>query len=172
MMARLAALPFPVVTAIQGPAGGAGIGLALCGDFALASTSAAFRAGYPALGVSSDFGVSFLLARLGGARLATDMLMTNRLVPAVEALTRGLVTSVHAPDALEPAARDLLSRLATGPTVAHAMTRAVVRLAGSADFVAHLGHEETAMLVTARTADAADGIAAFLGKRPAVFRGA
>lgn len=171
VMGRLLALPCPVATAIQGPAGGAGIGLALCGDIALASSAAVFRAGYPALGVSADFGSSWQLARLGGARLAADMLMTNRAVPADEAMARGLLTAVHPPEALDAAARNLLAQLATGPTRAHAATRALVRAAGAQDAIAHMQAEAAAMLGTATTADAAEGIAAFLAKRPAAFGG-
>lgn len=171
VMGRLLALACPVVTAIQGPAGGAGIGLALCGDMALASTAAVFRAGYPGLGVSADFGSSWHLARLGGQRLAADMLMTNRAVGAEEAMARGLLTAVHPPEALDAAARDLLAQLAGGPTRAHAATRALVRAAATRDAVAHMQAEAEAMLITATTADAGEGIAAFLGKRTPQFQG-
>ena len=171
VMGRLIALPCPVITAIQGPAGGAGIGLALCGDIALASTAAVFRAGYPALGVSADFGSSWQLARLGGQRLASDMLLTNRAVAADEAMARGLITALHPPEALDSAARALLGQLASGPTLAHAATRTLVRQAGERDAASHMRHEAEAMLRAARTADAGEGIAAFLAKRPTVFRG-
>lgn len=171
VMARLLALPCPVVTAIQGPAGGAGLGLALCGDIALASSAAVFRAGYPALGVSADFGSSFHLTRLAGPRLAADMLMTNRAITADEAMARGLLTAVYPPEALEHEARTLCRDLAAGPTAAHVATRSLVRAAATQAAVAHMQTEAAAMLKTATTRDAAEGIAAFLEKRRPMFRG-
>jgi len=170
-MGRLLALSCPVVTAVQGPAGGAGIGLALCGDIALASPAAVFRAGYPGLGVTADFGSSWLLTRLGGARLAAEMLLTNRAVPADEAMSRGLLTAVHPAEELDTAARALLVRLSTGPARAHAVTRALVRAAAARDASAHRAAEAEAMLAIAATTDAAEGIAAFLAKRAPVFQG-
>ncbi|MCA3435813.1 MAG: enoyl-CoA hydratase/isomerase family protein [Rhodobacter sp.] len=170
-MGRLFALPCPVVTAVQGPAGGAGIGLALCGDIALAAPGAVFRAGYPALGMSADFGASWLLARLGGARLAADMLLTNRTVAAEEAMARGLLTAIHPAGELDTAARALLARLAAGPARAQAAACALVRAAGARDAIAHMEAEAAAMLAAAATADAAEGIAAFLAKRAPVFQG-
>jgi 2-(1,2-epoxy-1,2-dihydrophenyl)acetyl-CoA isomerase len=170
-MRAIAGLPCPVVSAVQGPVGGAGIALALSADFVLAGQAMVMRAGYPALGLSSDFGVSWLLTRLAGPRAAADMLMTNRAVDAVEARALGLVSAVHANDQLDAEARGLLDKLAKGPTQALSRLKALTRHAQQGDYAAHLALEERLMLETGATADAAEGIAAFLGKRAADFEG-
>jgi 2-(1,2-epoxy-1,2-dihydrophenyl)acetyl-CoA isomerase len=170
-MLTLASLSCPVVSAVQGPVGGAGIALALSADFVLAGEAMVLRAGYPALGLSSDFGTSWLLTRLAGRLAAMDILSTNRPVDAQEAKALGLVTSVHAPEALDAEARALVQKLASGPTQALSRLKALTRLAAQGDYAAQLSVESQMMLETAATADAAEGIAAFLGKRPADFRG-
>lgn len=170
-MRTLAALPCPIISAVQGPVGGAGIALALIADFTLAGKSMLLRAGYPALGLSSDFGTSYLLTRLAGPRAAADILMTNRAVDAVEARSLGLVTAIHADNQLDTEARALLATLSQGPTQALRRLKELIRQAGQSDYVAQLELEERLMLETAATADAAEGVAAFLEKRPAAYRG-
>jgi 2-(1,2-epoxy-1,2-dihydrophenyl)acetyl-CoA isomerase len=170
-MRTLAALTCPVVSVVQGPVGGAGIALALIADFVLAGQAMVLRAGYPALGVTSDFGVSWLVTRLAGKRVATDILMSNRAVTADEARALGLVTSVHADADLDAEARALLARLASGPTQALSRFKTLIGGGDRDAYCAHLDLEERLMLEAAATADAREGVEAFLGKRPAVFTG-
>jgi len=171
MIQRLARLPCPVVSALQGPVGGAGIALALCADFVVASPAMVLRAGYPALGLSSDFGASWYLTRLVGPQRAADILMTNRTVTAELALNWGLIGALHPAETLDAEARALAARLGQGPTLAIARMKTLIRAAAEQGLEAHLDQEADLMLTSAAEPDAAEGIAAFLDRRPARFFG-
>src|SRR3546814_3153744 len=84
----------PLIVAVNGPAAGAGLGLALLGDIVLASSTATFTTAYTGIGLSPDGGVSWLLPRLIGLRAAQRMMILNQSVAADEALKIGLVTRV------------------------------------------------------------------------------
>ncbi|MFM2280578.1 MAG: hypothetical protein RLZZ444_2809 [Pseudomonadota bacterium] len=170
-MKILTALPCPVISAVQGPVAGAGIGLALSADFVIAGRSMVLRAGYPALGLTPDFGVSWLLTKLAGVRHATDILLTNRPVSAEECARLGLVGSVVEDDLLETEARSLLDRLGKGPTQALAGMKQLIARARHQDYAAHLDDERAVMLDAARTRDASEGIMAFIARRGPVFSG-
>src|SRR3989339_702843 len=87
---RLSELPVPVVTAINGPVGGGGIGWALCGDFALAAASMKLRTGYAAIGLSPDMGASHFIARRVGSMRARQLFMLSDPVDARQCLELGL----------------------------------------------------------------------------------
>lgn len=89
-ISRLVRMDKPVVVALNGPAAGAGLGLALMGDVVLAARSSHLTAAYTALGVSPDAGTSWWLPRLAGLRLAQEMLFSNRRIAAEEAQPLGL----------------------------------------------------------------------------------
>ncbi len=85
----------PVIAAVNGPAAGAGFGLALAADLRLVSTAATLTAGYVRVGLSPDAGMTYYLPRIIGLGPATDILLTGRDVSAEEALRLGLATSVY-----------------------------------------------------------------------------
>lgn len=95
----------PVVMAVNGPCVGLGFALVVAGDIRLASESAAMSAVFPRLGLTAEYGLSWLLPRMIGAGPATEILLTGRAVDAAEALRLGLVSSVHADDELLAAAQ-------------------------------------------------------------------
>ncbi len=90
----LAEMQKPLVTIVNGPAAGAGLGLAVLGDIVIASDTAHFTSAYTAIGMTPDGGTSWLLPRLIGLRRALDMVLTNRRISADEAAKIGLVTRV------------------------------------------------------------------------------
>src|ERR1700739_2464725 len=92
--ARLARMEKPLITAINGPAAGAGLSLAVLGDIALAAPAAHFTVAYTGIGLTPDGGSSWLLPRLVGQRRAQELMLTNRRVGAEEAAGMGLVTRV------------------------------------------------------------------------------
>lgn len=166
---QLASLPVPVLSAVQGPIGGAGIALALCADLVLASSSMKLRGGYSAIGLSPDLGASYYLAHRAGAARAKNVLMTNRVLSAAQCLDWGLVDEVHAPEALLPAARALALQLASGAT---ASLGGIKRLCDGAlhnDLRSHLALERAALLACARAPDGREGVHAFIDKRAPVF---
>ena len=167
---RLATLPVPVVSAVQGPVGGAGIAVALCADIVLASSAMKLRGGYSAIGLSPDLGASYYLARRAGAARAKFILMTNRPVSAEECLRLGLVDEVHAPDALMPAAQALAEQLAAGATGSLGGIKRLCDAAAHHELRAHLDAEREALLRCARSADGREGVLAFVEKRAPEFK--
>jgi 2-(1,2-epoxy-1,2-dihydrophenyl)acetyl-CoA isomerase len=170
-IARLAALPVPVVTALNGSVGGAGVGLALCGDFALAAASMKLRTGYAAIGLSPDAGASWFLARRVGALRARQLFFTSETLDAQRCLEAGIVDAVFANDRLLPEAEALCERLAAAAPGSLAAIKQLCDGAAQRALAEHLALEKSLLEERARSADAREGIAAFLARRAPVFRG-
>ncbi|ARU04025.1 enoyl-CoA hydratase [Comamonas serinivorans] len=168
---QLATLPLPVISAVQGPIGGAGIAVALCADLVLASSAMFVRGGYSAIGLSPDLGASYFLARRSSAARAKYVLMTNRPIPAEACLRWGLIDELHAPEALLPAATALAERLAAGATGSLGGIKQLCDAAGQHDLRTHLDHERAALLRCAGSADGREGVSAFIDKRSPRFGG-
>jgi 2-(1,2-epoxy-1,2-dihydrophenyl)acetyl-CoA isomerase len=169
----LRGVPVPVVSAVRGWAAGAGIGLALAADVVLLAAGARMRPGYIGLGFSPDGGVSWRLTRGLGPARAADLMMTNGILTAADALAAGLVSRVVPDDELDGAALEVARALAAGPTRALLRTRDLVRAAsGDAGLDAHLDAEAAAIAASAGEPDGLEGVAAFLGKRRPSFTGA
>jgi len=166
---RLATLPVPVVSAVQGPIGGAGISLALCADIVLATPAMKLRGGYSAIGLSPDLGASYYLTRRAGAARAKSILMTNRPLGAEDCLRLGLVDELHPPEQLVPAAQALATELARGATGALGGIKRLCDNAPALDLHTHLAREREALLRCARSADGREGVAAFVARRPPQF---
>ncbi len=167
----LATARVPVVIAVQGAAAGAGLGLAACGDVVLAGRSAGFALAYGAIGLTADGGATWLLPRLIGLRATQEMAYAARRLNADEAATLGLVTRVVDDAALAEEARSLAAKIAAGPTAAFGTVKRLLADSGGAALSAQLDAEAASMAEAMGTADAREGTAAFLGRRPAVFTG-
>jgi 2-(1,2-epoxy-1,2-dihydrophenyl)acetyl-CoA isomerase len=168
---RLLACEKPVIAAVNGPAAGAGFGLALACDLRLVADSARLTAGYVRRGLSPDAGVSWLLPRHVGLARASEILLTGRDVDAGEAVRIGLATA-SAPDAeLAERVRALASQLAAGPPIAHALTKRLLARSLDTPLDAALRDELVYIKECFATRDVAEAIAAFREKRPPVFRG-
>ena len=167
----LAELPIPVVTAVQGAAAGAGCSLALHGDFTVAARSAYFLLAFVNIGLVPDFGATWLVTRAAGRARALEMMLLGERIPAEQALDWGLIHRVVDDADLLTEATALARRLAAGPTVAMGRIR---RAAGQA-LVLPLGdvlaQEAVDQRAAGRTADFAEGVTAFIGKRRAEFSG-
>ncbi len=163
--------PHPVITAVNGAAAGVGCAIALMGDLVIASSKAYFLQAFRRIGLVPDGGSTWLLARTIGRVRAMEMTLLGEKLPAEQAMEWGLVNRVVEPDALMPTALDFAARLASGPTVALALTRRLVWDAGEDDFAAALHGERVAQRTAGRTADFQEGVSAFLQKRAAVFKG-
>lgn len=124
VLQRLRELRQPVIAAVNGPANGAGLGLALGADMRLASTAASFNAAFIKVGMSScDIGVSYLLPRCVGASHAWDIMLTGRMVAAEEALRIGLVSRTCEPGQLLQQARQVGLQIAGHDRFAVWMTK-------------------------------------------------
>ncbi len=161
----------PTIAAINGFALGGGCELAMACDIRVASASA--RLGLPetALGIIPGAGGTQRLSRLVGLGMTLDLILTGRLLSAGEALQAGLVSRVVAAESLMDECRDLAAAiLARGP-LAVRLAKLVVRSGADADVRTGQVIERLAQAVLYETADKAEGVAAFLDKRPADFTG-
>lgn len=169
---RLATMPKPLVTAVNGPAAGAGLSLAILGDIAIAARSAQFAVAYSAIGLTPDGGASWMLPRLVGLRRAQEMMLTNRRVGAEEAAAMGLVTRAVADDALVEAARETAEALAQGAVGALAACRRLLHDGATAGLAAQLDAEAASIAAASGSAEGREGVAAFIDKRRPAFPGA
>jgi 2-(1,2-epoxy-1,2-dihydrophenyl)acetyl-CoA isomerase len=167
----LAASDKIVIAAVNGAAVGAGFSLALLADIVIASEDAYFLGGFPAVGVTPDYGLLYTLPRAIGMTRAKDLLLTNRRVAAPEALALGLVSRVFPAAELIPAALAMARGIAAGPAVALGFAKQLMDTAHEMSFDAFLDKEALAQATTFGTEDFAEGVAAFLAKRKPRFTG-
>lgn len=124
LVTRLRGLRQPVIAAVNGPANGAGLGIALAAEIRLAAKSASFNAAFVKVGMSScDIGVSWLLPRAVGSSRSFEMMLTGRMVQSEEAARIGLVSEVVDDDALMPRALEMAQSIAANSAFAVWMTK-------------------------------------------------
>lgn len=161
----------PVIAAVNGPAVGIGLTMQLPMDIRLASTEAKFGLVFARRGITPEAASSWFLPRIVGISTALEWCCSGRVFSAQEAHERGLVRSLHAPDELLPAARALAREIAdnTAP-VSVAITRQMIwRMAGAPHPMEAHQLDSRALQSRGQSADAKEGIASFLEKRPARF---
>jgi len=169
---RLARMTAPVVIAVNGTAAGGGMSLAISGDLTLAAESAKFTMAYTAAGLSPDGGSTFNLPRLIGVQRTRELMLTNRVLSAAEALEWGLITRV-VPDAdLAKEAGALARKLAQGPTRALGAVKHMLADTLSTPYETQMELESQMISEMGRTKDAREGIEAFTSKRKPTFSGA
>jgi len=168
-LAILSELPVPVVSAINGPVGGGGIGLGLSADIVLAAESMKLRGGYSALGLTPDVGSTWFVTQRAGCARAKEIFLTNRAISAAECLQVGLVDAVHPDAVLHETALALVRQLARGPAAAQARIKTLINAVPQHSLRAHLDAERAAILASGETADAREGVQAFIEKRAARF---
>ena len=170
---RIYACLKPVIAAVNGPAVGVGATMLLPMDVRLASTAARFGYPFTKRGLVPEACSSWFLPRAVGMQRAMEWLATGRVFPAAEALEAGLVRSLHDPDDLLPAARALAEEIAASAApVSMALTRQMLwRMQGAAHPMEAHRLESRMLLERGRSLDVAEGVSAFLEKRPARFAG-
>jgi enoyl-CoA hydratase/carnithine racemase len=163
--------PKPVMAAVNGAAAGAGMNLALACDIRLASAVAKFAQAFVKRGLHPDWGGTYFLPRVVGAAKACELIFTGEIIDAQEALRLGIVSAVHAPEALMPAARALARKIADGPPIAIRLAKRAIYHSLECDLRQALEFETYAQNICFETEDAGEGISAFVQKRPPAFRG-
>jgi 2-(1,2-epoxy-1,2-dihydrophenyl)acetyl-CoA isomerase len=161
----------PVIAAVNGIASGAGFGLVAACDVRVASAAASFRAGWGRVGLVPDAGAAYFLPRIVGWGRAFDMVLSGEPVDANEALRIGLVTRVWREMDFAPEWRAYAASVATGATEAYALTKEGLNASWEQDLATFLETEAGLQDRAGRTHDYAEGVRAFLGKRPARFTG-
>ncbi|MGQ4598404.1 enoyl-CoA hydratase-related protein [Nocardia sp. R6R-6] len=163
----------PVIAAINGPAAGAGLSLALAADIRIASATAKFNAAFVRIGLSGgDLGTSWALPRLVGFGRAAEILLTGRFVDASEALRIGLVTDICEPEHLIDRALEIAEQIRSNSPVGTALTKEVIHTnVDAASLEAALELENRNQVLATRTADMREALAAFRDKRSPQFVG-
>ncbi|MFI1890550.1 enoyl-CoA hydratase/isomerase family protein [Streptomyces jumonjinensis] len=168
-LARLAAMPAPLIVAAQGHVAGAGLGLACLADVLLTAEGATYRSAYGALGLTPDASTSHLLPRLVGLRRAQHITLLGHVVSAEEAQSWGLSTETVPAGLLHKRAVQLAEEIAVGPTRAYGQTKRLLRASFARSLAEHLEDESATLSASAATADAMEGIAAFSARRSPRF---
>jgi 2-(1,2-epoxy-1,2-dihydrophenyl)acetyl-CoA isomerase len=170
-ISRLARMNAPVIAAVNGSAGGAGLSLCCFCDIVLAAESAKFTLAYTRAGLSPDGGSTFFLPRIIGLRRALELALTNRVLSAAQAMDWGIVTKVVPDATLQAEAQTLAAQLAAGATVALGAAKRLLHHSFGESLETQMELEAQAIAEQARGRDAREGIAAFIAKRAPKFEG-
>ena len=161
----------PVIAAVNGTTAGMGVQLALACDFVIAASTARFIEIFVRRALVPDSGAAYLLPRLIGVARAKELLMLGEDVSAERALEIGLIYKVVAPEELLAEATALSTRLAAGPTRALALTKWLVNRSLDASRATSFEDEAIAQDLNMHTADGQEGVASFVERRPAEYKG-
>jgi enoyl-CoA hydratase/carnithine racemase len=164
-------LTVPTVAKVNGVAVGAGWNLALGCDFVVATPESRFCQIFSKRGLSVDLGGSWLLPKLVGLQQAKRLVLLADMIDAEEARSLGLVTWVKAADEIDAFVTELTGRLAAGPPVALAQSKALLNDGAAVTMREALANEARAQPGNFATADSTEAYAAFAQKREAAFTG-
>ena len=170
-LSRLARGAAPVVAAVNGTAAGAGFSLVMACDLAIAAQSAVFTMAYTKAGLSPDGSSTYYMPRKIGDRRTRELMLTNRVLTASEALEWGVVTQVVADDQVLSAATELARKLANGPTLAFGAVKSLLNGSFDQSLESQMELEARTIAELAISADGQEGISAFLSKRKPQFTG-
>jgi len=167
----LRTMPKVVIAMVNGPAVGAGLGLAMSCDLRIAGSSTRFGTGFAGVGYSGDFGGSWTLTRLVGTAKARELYFLGDMVDSATALSLGLVSRVVADEALRNETAALARRIADGPRIAYGYMKRNLFAAETEPLAAVLELEALHQARTAMTEDHLEASRAFVEKRRPVFKG-
>lgn len=168
---KLREMDKPVVAAINGPAVGGGIALALAADIRIASEKASFALPFSRRGLVPDGGTSWLITRVVGLARAYELALTGRTVDAEEAFRIGIVNRVVPHKDLMKESRALASDIAQGPPIAIQLTKNAIRSSLATELSSHMLYELYLNGLLENTNEFRERLAVFLEKRSPVFKG-
>lgn len=163
--------PLPVVAAVNGPAAGVGVSLALACDIAVASSNAYFLLAFTKIGLLPDGGATALVAASIGRARAMRMALMAEKISAEQAASWGLVADVYSEDSFETNVETLVEKIADGPPKAFARTKENINATTLTELDVAFARERVAQLELLGSEDFREGAAAFMERRPARFRG-
>jgi len=161
----------PVVAAVNGVAAGAGANIALCCDVIVAAQSASFLQAFSKIGLIPDSGGTYFLPRLIGWQKASALMMLGEKVPAAEAEKIGMLYKVFPDEEFSASAFAIAATLAKMPTRGLALTKQALSTSFNSGLEEQLEFEDQLQYQAAHTEDYQEGVAAFLEKRAATFKG-
>jgi len=170
-IATLARMDAPLIIAVNGVAAGAGMSLAATGDLVLAGASSRFIMAYTAAGLAPDGSSSYYLPRAIGLRRTQELMLTNRMLNAEEALDWGLITTIVADEDLVAEARALAKKMAKGPTKAFGQVKQLLLNSLDNSLETQMELESRAITAMGVTEDGREGIDAFVNKRKPAYKG-
>ncbi len=170
-ISRLTRMNAPVIAAVNGTAAGAGFSLAVAADLVVSVDSAKYMMAYTNAGLSPDGSSTYFLPRRIGDRRARELMITNRMLSATEALDWGLINQVVSEDEFDDAVAALASRIANGPTLAYGQVKSLLNASFDNGLETQMELETRGIADMARSTDGQEGIRAFLAKRKPEFKG-
>ncbi len=170
-LSRLSRANAPVIAAVNGTAAGAGMSLVMACDLAIAGESVAFTMAYTAAGLSPDGSSTYFMPRKIGDRRTRELMLTNRVLKAPEALEWGIVNEVVEDGQALARATALAKQLAAGPTLAYGAVKQLLNGTFDQTLESQMELESRAIADLSRSDDGREGIRAFLAKRKPVFQG-
>jgi 2-(1,2-epoxy-1,2-dihydrophenyl)acetyl-CoA isomerase len=171
LVRKLRSLPFPVIAAVNGVAAGAGANLALACDIVLAARSASFIQSFARIGIIPDAGGTWFLPRLLGSARSRALALLAEPLPAEKAEAWGLIWKAVDDSALTAEAEKLCTHFASAPTIGLALIKRALEESWGNDLDAQLDLEREFQREASLTPDYAEGVRAFLEKRPPKFTG-
>lgn len=171
MLAAITGAPVPVIAAVNGVAAGAGANLALAADLVIAAESARFVQAFSRIGLIPDAGGTFFVPRAAGLARAMGMMLLAEPVTARQAADWAMIWEAVPDDAFQDRVQSRAQALAQGPTRAYLAIRQALLASGGNGLADQLALEAGLQGQMGQTSDFAEGVAAFLEKRPAQFSG-
>ena len=171
LIRKLRALPFPVIAAVNGPAAGGGMNLALACDMRIASDQAKFAESFAKLGLYPDFGGTYFLPRIVGMALAAELFYTAETLSADDALRLGIVNRVFPASEFENEVRKLSEELASAPPMAFRDVKRTILGDDRRLLEEKLDEEIRLQIHCFESEDCNEGLNAFFEKRKPAFRG-
>src|SRR5215470_17685583 len=163
--------PVPFIAAVNGVASGGGCNLALACDLVIAAESAKFNQAFIKIGLVPDCGGTFILPRLVGWKRAAELMFTGEMITAQQAAEMGMINSVAADGELMSQVMAMAEKLAQAPTAAIGQIKKLLEASAVNDYGSQLDLERKAQIESGQTKDFAEGVTAFLEKRPPRFVG-
>ena len=170
-ISRLSRMNAPLVVAVNGVAAGAGFSFVGFADIAIASTNATFVSAYSKIGLTPDGSSTYFLPRIIGTRRYTELVLTNRVLSAKEALDWGLINKVVDFKDLKDEAHNLAKKLAAGPSLAFGKLKNLVHNSFLDSLEGQMEYESRMIAESAKTKDGINGIHAFVNKKTVTFKG-
>lgn len=170
-ISRLSRNAAPVIGAVNGTAAGAGFSLVMLCDLAISAASARYTMAYTNAGLAPDGSSTYFMPRRIGDRRTRELMLTNRVLSAGEALDWGVVNQVVEDERVLEEARALAAKLAAGPTRAYGQVKDLLNASFDNGLETQMELESRAIAAMVETADGREGLDAFLNKRKPQFKG-